>query len=166
MATLWIVGMMGSGKSTVAPLVAAALGRDALDTDDEVERVSDRSIDDWFAADPAGFRQAEAAVVARAAGADVVVACGGGVVLDEDSVGLMRETGVIVWLEAPARVLASRVGDGEGRPLLGPHPLARLEDVATLRRGAYEAAAHSRVDASADVESVTAGVIEAWKSFS
>ena len=77
MGTLWLVGMMGSGKTTVAQIVAASLNRPCVDTDTAVVASTGRSIDDWFATDVTGFREAERTAVLAVAGDDIVVACGG-----------------------------------------------------------------------------------------
>jgi len=101
-----------------------------------------------FAAEgEAGFRRWEAAVLAEAAGLEVVVACGGGIVVDPANVALMRRTGMVAWLAAPPEVLAARVADGSGRPLAGE---AGAEVAARLasREAAYAAAAHWRVEAA------------------
>ncbi len=122
---LFLVGMMGSGKSTVGRLCAAALDRPFVDLDAEVERLGGRSIADLFAAEGEdGFRRRESEALAgvAASGVPSVVACGGGVVLDAPNRGRLRSAGVVVWLDAPPPALAARLGRGEGRPLLGAAP--------------------------------------------
>ncbi|HLE39742.1 MAG TPA: shikimate kinase [Acidimicrobiia bacterium] len=163
MGTLWIVGMMGSGKTTVAGLVAAALGRPLVDTDETVVAATGRSIPDWFSADLDGFREAERAAVMAAAGRAVVVACGGGAVLDEGSVAAMRRSGLVVWLDVPVAALTERVGSGSGRPLLGEDPAHDLERIRTARLAAYRAAAHVTVPGTGGPGEMAEAVIAAWK---
>jgi len=158
--------MMGTGKSTVAPLVAERLHRAVIDTDAALESATGGSIGDWFAGDVAAFRAAERAVVVAAAGRDVVVACGGGVVLDPVAVAAMRSTGLVVCLEAPVAVLASRVGSGDGRPLLGAEPAAALALIGRERDPLYRAAAQVTVAASGEPDEVAEAVIAAWTSWS
>lgn len=166
MGTLWLIGMMGSGKTTVAALVGERLRRPVVDTDAVVAEQSGRSAGEWLVEDAAGFRAAEHHAVAAVAGAEVVVACGGGVVLDDASVATMRATGLVVWLEAPVEVLANRVGSGSGRPLLGADPAADLATIAAARRDRYRDAAHVAVAASGSPEDVAEEVMAAWASSS
>ncbi|MDX1692088.1 MAG: shikimate kinase, partial [Acidimicrobiia bacterium] len=117
MGTLWLVGMMGAGKTTVGWLVADRVGRPFVDLDDDVVAAAGSSIPDIFAMQgETAFRALEHAALMERAGSEAVVACGGGVVIDERNVARMRAEGVVVWLDAPAEVLRGRVGDGEGRP--------------------------------------------------
>lgn len=162
MATLWLVGMMGSGKSTVAPLVAAATGREWFDTDTEVATRSGVTVADLIATDEATFREAERAVVGSLAGRDAVVACGGGVVTDPDTVREMRDSGFVVLLDAPLDTLAARVGTGEGRPLLTGEVGGSLGRIASERQDLYRAAADAVVDAAGTPEQVADRVVMAW----
>jgi len=166
MGTLWLVGMMGSGKTTVAALVGERLRRPVVDTDAAVATESGRSVEAWLAQDPAGVRAAEHRAIAAVAGAEHVVACGGGVVLDDASVATMRATGLVVWLDAPVDALADRVGAGPGRPLLGADPEADLARIAAARQDRYRDAAHVVVAATGSPEDVAEAVMAAWASSS
>jgi shikimate kinase len=162
---IWLVGMMGAGKSAVGEAVAAATGSHHVDTDAEIERRSDSSISRLFetVGEPT-FRLFEAAVVAELAegGGDVVVSTGGGVVLEPASVEQMRASGQVVWLTAATGDLADRVGDGEGRPLLaGDDVEGSLGDLLARRAPLYEAAAHHRVTTTGrEPADIAAEVIE------
>jgi shikimate kinase len=147
-ATLWLVGMMGAGKTTVGRLVAVGAGVAFVDLDDDIEADAAVTIPEIFArsGEPA-FRRLEAAAVARVAGRRCVVATGGGVVTQPEATRRMRRSGLVVWLDAPAEVLAERVGDGWYRPMLaGEDPAGALASIAATRAAAYAAAAHHRVD--------------------
>ena len=163
MRTLWLVGMMGAGKSTVAPLVAARLGRIAIDIDRRVEESTGATVADLIARDESAFRRAEAEAVRAIAGSDVVASCGGGVVLDDGLVADMRSTGVVVWLDAPVEVLASR--GIEDRPLLAGDAGA-LRRLSRARDARYRAAAHAVVDADDTPDAVADRVVEAWSTSS
>ena len=141
---LWLIGMMGSGKTTVGRLVAARLGVAFRDTDTMVEEESGRSIPElWAEAGEAAFRAWERRAIAAAASSPAVVATGGGAVIDRSNVATMRRGGVVVWLTADPVTLAARIGDGAGRPLLaGGDPRASLALLAQQRAPWYEAAAH------------------------
>jgi shikimate kinase len=162
MGTIWLIGMMGAGKTTVAPLVAAQLGRDWVDTDRLVESRSGRGVVELFAEGEYVFRRAEAEAVRSLLGEPIVVACGGGVVLDEGLTESMRSGGFLVWLDAPPDALLTRIGAGAERPLLSADPAGALRRILEERRGRYEAAAHAVVETTAPPQEVAERVIEAW----
>jgi shikimate kinase len=75
-----------------------------------------------------------------------VIACGGGTIVDPENRRRLRSAGTVVWLRAPVEVLAARVGDGNGRPLLAADPRGALSRLASAREAAYEATADVIVD--------------------
>ena len=163
MATLWIIGMMGSGKSTVGPLVAAKLGMPFADLDDDIERATGRSVEELFAGGVDGFRATESEALGRRAGADAVVACGGGVVLRAVNVRAMRAGGGVALLSASVETLTERVNGGEGRPLLtGGAPHDRLRAIALEREASYAAAADVVIDTNGRSPAEIAGEVAAW----
>jgi shikimate kinase len=165
--TLWLVGMMGSGKTTIAPLVAGQLGVPWFDTDSEVEFVCDETIANLIERSVEGFRVAESQVIESLAGGDAVVACGGGAVTIPVNVATMRRSGVVVWLRARAETLTERVGDGSGRPLLGADPTANLRRIEHERQPMYRQASHVIVDCD-DVspQNVADEVVKVWMNAS
>jgi shikimate kinase len=106
---LYLVGMMGSGKSTAGRHLAEQLGYRFLDADSSIEQVAGRSIPELFASDgEAGFRDLEAAVLNQIASwHSLVVATGGGVVTRPENWGQMQQ-GVVIWLDAPDALLLER----------------------------------------------------------
>lgn len=163
---LWLVGMMGSGKTTVGQLVAGRRGTAFLDTDEMVVAATGRSVADiWADEGPASFRLHEKRAVAEAGRREAVVATGGGAVLDDDNVVAMRSTGYVVWLDARPQVLASRVAEAPLRPLLTGRadPEAALALIAEQRRSQYERAAHLRIEVEEiAAEEVADRVEAAW----
>ena len=162
---LVLIGLMGAGKTTVGAQCATRLGRRFVDTDDVVEATAGCSVAEIFSAEgEAGFRERERRAVADvcASPAPLVIACGGGAVLDPANRACLRARGVVVWLRAEPAVLAARVGSGEGRPLLSEHgAAATLERLDLLRAPAYEAAAHAAVDTGGrSVDEVATDVLE------
>ena len=146
---LVLIGMMGSGKSTVGRRLAARLGRPFVDTDRLVEKDAGRAVAEVFAEEgERGFRAREAAAVrAVAALRGQVVSVGGGAVLDPQNVTQLRSTGDLVWLAADPRELARRIVEGRGprRPIIdaSEDPVATVAELAASREGAYrEAATH------------------------
>ena len=115
-----LVGMMGSGKSETGRRLALVLGRRFLDCDALVEAAAGRSIPEIFEAEgEAGFRRRESETLAEvlSSAEPLVVATGGGVVTVAANRGLLAGA-VVCWLRARPEVLATRVSDGSGRPLL------------------------------------------------
>lgn len=159
-----LVGLSGSGKSTIAPLLASRLGYgDSVDLDRLIERRFGRSVDEIFAEDgEAAFRRAEADALAEAlAGPPVVIATGGGIVLQQDNRSLLRSRATVVWLRASPTHLAERLADTtEARPLLAGDAQFALDRLASEREALYSEVADLTVDVEGlDVASVLAEVI-------
>lgn len=108
---LYLIGLRGCGKSTVAPLVAELMGWQHADTDRQVEVLTGCSIADIFAHEgEAGFRQWETSVLqAYAQKGAYVLSLGGGAPIVTENRILMRETGRTVWLTAPTEILWQRI---------------------------------------------------------
>jgi shikimate kinase len=162
MKHLILIGLMGAGKSSVGSECANRLGRDFVDTDDIVVAMAGMPIEGIFAAggEPR-LREIERQAVADVCASPVplVIACGGGTVLDPDNRRRLRDSGVVVWLRVPVEVLAARVGDGASRPLLAGDPRGALARLAAAREAAYEATAQVVVDGDDSVDTVANRVL-------
>lgn len=115
-----LVGMMGSGKSTVGRRLAQRLHLPFLDSDTEIEKAANMTIPEIFATqgEPA-FRSGERRVIARLLhGPQAVIATGGGAFMDTETRDLIRARAISVWLKADADVLMRRVRRRANRPLL------------------------------------------------
>lgn len=146
-----LIGMMGSGKSTVGRLLAGALQRPFFDTDTLVELKAQLLIRQIFEQKgEAEFRRLEAEAVAEAAGGENrVIATGGGAVLNPANREALRRGGLVIWLDAePEELLTRALQQGKAsRPLLhGPDPLGTLYRLRQERAEAYGLAAHIRLD--------------------
>ncbi len=153
MSHLWLIGMMGSGKSTVGDLAAARRGCPFYDTDERVEAEAQMSIAEIFARfGEAEFRARERKAVAGIALQPAgIVATGGGVVLDPVNVATMRADGIVVLLSVDPDILVSRVVDGGERPLLSDGAEGAIHAIARERDEFYRAAADMTIDASGTV---------------
>jgi shikimate kinase len=165
---LVLVGLMGAGKTTVGARCADLLGRPFVDTDDLIVTRAAMPFDEiWRTGGEPRFRELERAVVADvcASPEPLVIASGGGAILDPDNRQRFRATGVVVWLRAPTAVLAARVGDGATRPLLaGGDPEGALARLGAARDDAYSAAADASVDTEdRAVDEVADAVLDAFK---
>ena len=138
--TITLVGLMGSGKSSVGKRLAQALDLPFRDADDEVETAAGRSIPEIFEqlGEPA-FRDGERRVIARLLeGPPIVLATGGGAFMNSETREIIKARSVSVGLKADLPVLAKRVARKDNRPLLtGKDPLAVLTEQAAVRYPAY-----------------------------
>jgi shikimate kinase len=161
---LYLVGMMGSGKSTAGRHLAQQLGYRFLDADSSLEQVAGRPIPEIFASEgEAGFRRLEAAVLNQIASwHSLVVATGGGVVTQPQNWGQLHQ-GVVIWLDAPEALLLERLrADPTPRPLMeAPDPAARLAELLEQRRPLYaQADLHIQQDGHPP-DQVAAQILEA-----
>ena len=138
---LVLVGLMGTGKTTVGRRVADRLGRPFHDSDEMIERATGRTVRQIFADDgePA-FRAIETEVLVEALADPVpsVIAAAGGVVLQEANRTALRDhAGRVVWLRADPALLVARVTSGAHRPLLDDDPAGTLARMHESREALY-----------------------------
>ena len=161
---LYLVGMMGSGKSSAGRHLAERLGYRFLDADSSIEQVAGRSIPELFASEgETGFRDLEAAVLNQIASwHSLVVATGGGVVTRPENWGQLQQ-GVVIWLDAPDALLLERLSaDPTPRPLMqSADPAARLAELMTQRRPLYAQADLHIVQDGRSADQVAEQVLEA-----
>ncbi len=169
-STIWLVGMMGAGKTTIGPLLAKRLGCAYVDSDCEVEKDCGVSLVELFRTQGEEiFRRHECAVIARLSGLPLVVALGGGAIAQPGAGTQLAETGRIVYLRTRPETLNARLAGGGERPLLaGCAPEERLARLRVLLadREPYYAAAHVIVDtdersAEEVVEQILGALVEA-----
>jgi shikimate kinase len=135
-----LVGMMGVGKSTVGRRLAARLGLDFVDADEEIEKAAGMSITEMFTRyGESHFRDGERRVIARLMdGMPKVIATGGGAFMQDDTRALILDRATAVWLDADIDILVDRVSRREGRPLLkGKDPRTVLTELASVRNPVY-----------------------------
>ena len=145
MSHIWLIGMMGSGKTTIGAIVAERLELPLVDTDGMVMERSGRTIPEIFDDSEEAFRNLEAGVVREVAdGPAAVISTGGGVVVDDRNVALMRSTGVTLLLDASIDELVARIGMDEHRPLYRSRE--SLIELKAERSALYAAACDHIVD--------------------
>jgi shikimate kinase len=168
---LVLIGYRGTGKSTVAKLLAERLGMEVVSLDQEIVRAAGQSIPDIVAEHGwPHFRDLESSVTARvAARHDLIIDAGGGVILREQNVEHLRRGGVLVWLRASVPVIVARIAGGSERPALtaGKTFTEEVDEVLRTRTPLYEAAAHHSVDTDASTpEQLAAEVAKIYRSAS
>ncbi len=151
---VYLVGMPGSGKSTVGPELARRLDVPFVELDAEIERVAGCSVREIFEREgESGFRAREAEALKEAAAVDPsVVSCGGGVVLEPANRVTLRASGEVVFLSVPLEELERRVEPGTDRPLIRHRE--DLERLYREREPLYREFAAHVVDASGSPEEV------------
>lgn len=162
MGHLWLAGMMGTGKTTVGALVAEHLQRPLVDTDTIVMESTGRTIPELFDASEWLFRAHErSAIVVAAAHDDAVVATGGGAVLDAANREVMRSSGTVVVLTAPAAEIIERIADQPGiRPLADD--VGAIERLMAERAAVYSDVADHQVDTAGKTPDRVAQEVLAW----
>jgi shikimate kinase len=146
---IFLVGLMGAGKTTVARQLARRLGKTFYDTDHEIERRTGVRVQVIFEIEgEPGFRAREAQMVdSLTALQDVVLGTGGGVVLKPENRALLAARGFVIYLRAQPRDLYQRTRHDKSRPLLATDdPLARLEELQRVRDPLYREVADLIVD--------------------
>jgi shikimate kinase len=146
---IYLVGLMGAGKTSVGRVLAKRLHKRFVDSDHEIEHRTGVRIPVIFEIEgEPGFRKRESSVVQELAQSpDIVLATGGGVVLDADNRRLLRSTGTVVYLRAAPSELWLRTRHDRNRPLLHTaDPLAKLEELHRHRDPLYRECAHLIVD--------------------
>ena len=146
---LVLVGMMGSGKTTVGRELAARLGWSFLDSDSLVEASTGATVAELFATrGEDAFRAEEARVLEETLSSDVpaVVSAAGGTVLDPANRALLAGPPIVVWLRADPATLTARIAPGGHRPLLGEDHATALAQLDAVRRPLYEEVADVVVD--------------------
>ncbi len=157
---IYLVGLMGAGKTTVGRQLAKRLGRQFYDSDHEIVQRTGVPIPTIFEIEgEEGFRRREMQAIAElTAGAEIVLATGGGVVLNPENRARLHDTGWVVYLNVPPALLFDRTRHDRNRPLLRvSDPLAKLEELHRQRDPLYRETAHTIVEGS---QLVASGIVQ------
>jgi shikimate kinase len=154
-----LIGFMGSGKSTIGPLLAEALGEEFIDLDNVVTEEVGKTVGEIFAEEgEAAWRQLERkALKVSLSGRRVVLSCGGGIVLDSENRKLLKDRCLTVYLQVSPEVILERLRGDTGRPLLDVgEPEAELRRLYSERLPIYETAADITVSTDKKTPAVLA----------
>ncbi|MEE8335754.1 MAG: shikimate kinase [Candidatus Neomarinimicrobiota bacterium] len=146
---IYLIGMMGSGKTRIGKILAKNTLKTFINLDTEIETFSGDSISTIFAEKgQAFFREIEKTMLGKSALIPkAVISTGGGIILDKDNRELMRNTGLAVYLKTELKVLLERLKNSRSRPLLegGNLPL-NLKKIMQSRQKYYEETAHVTIE--------------------
>ena len=163
---LYLVGFMGTGKTTVGRAVGQKLGFNVLDSDHEIERLQGKTIPDIFAQDgePA-FRAMEREFIDHGHPAErTLIACGGGLVVQPDMLPRLKSKGVVVCLHASLDTILQRTARHRNRPLLAvDNPEERIRTLYAAREPIYKQSGTVILTDSRPLHDIVAHVIRAWK---
>lgn len=161
---LVLVGMMGAGKTTVGRRLAGRLDRAFLDSDEEIEKASNMSVEDMFLTrGEAEFRAGESRVIARILKEkDIVLATGGGAFINTETRALIKSMAVSVWIKAEFELLFARVSRRSNRPLLKTeNPRATLQALIDKRYPVYAEADVTVISRDVPQDVVAAAIVDA-----
>lgn len=163
---LYLVGFMGTGKTTVGRTVAQKLGFVLVDSDHEIERQQGKTIADIFAQDgePA-FRAMEREFITNGHAAErTVVACGGGLVIQPGMLALLKSKGVVVCLHASIESILARTARQRSRPLLNVEdPEQRVRTLYAQREPIYKQSGTVILTDSRSLNDIVSHVTRAWR---
>ncbi|MEA5553925.1 shikimate kinase [Anabaena cylindrica UHCC 0172] len=161
---LYLIGMMGVGKTTVGRLLAKELGYGFLDTDDVIVKAAGKSINEIFVDEgEAEFRRLESDVLAQVcAYTKLTIATGGGIVLRRENWGYLHH-GLIIWLDAPVEILLNRLAEDDTRPLLQDSDLeGKLLSLLEQRQSLYsQADLHITITTAQTPEQIVTCILDA-----
>lgn len=161
--SLFLIGMMGAGKTTVGQILATRLNYRFFDTDAVIEQATGRSISNIFATDgEAAFRQVESQVLAELSTyTKLVIATGGGIVLQQMNWSYLRH-GLMIWLDVPVEQLYDRLKTDTSRPLLQQeNPQHILQTLLDQRHALYaQADLHIRIGKTETPEQISDRILQ------
>ncbi|MBE7558178.1 shikimate kinase [bacterium] len=162
---LVLIGYRGTGKSSVARVLAERMRRPVRSSDEELIARAGMSIPDFVAANGWDrFRDLEEEIIAElCAQPGIILDCGGGVVLRAANRQALRRTGRVVWLKASPGVIRARIADKADRPSLTGKPfLEEITEVLAAREPLYRETAHWTLDGDPLTVEAMAQAILAW----
>lgn len=162
-----LIGYRGTGKSTVGRIIADRCRMRIVSTDEQIVVRAGKSIPEIVAESGwDAFRDIEAIVVAEVASMDsIIIDAGGGVIIRQKNVDILRKSGIIFWLTAAIPTIAKRIYDDTERPSLTGNKsfIEEIEEVLKVREPLYRSAAHHIIDTEGRTpEDVAADIINKW----
>lgn len=163
---LYLVGFMGTGKTTVGRAVAQKIGFQVLDSDHEIERQQKKTIPEIFGHDgePA-FRAMEREFIEHGHPAErTLIACGGGLVVQPGMLALLKSKGVVICLHASLETILERTGRHRNRPLLAvDDPEARVRTLYAVREPIYKRSGTVILTDARPLQEIVPHVVRAWR---
>ncbi len=160
-----LIGLMGSGKTTIGKYLAQKTGMGFIDTDELIIQKAQKPISKIFEDEgELHFRDLESEVIEEASQkSGYVISTGGGAVLRDENVEILQKTGILFYLEASAEELYARVKDDPSRPLLrGDNPVNILRRLLIARKPFYGKADFKIITENRTLEEVSKQILELY----
>jgi shikimate kinase len=149
MEAIYLIGFMGSGKTTVSQELAKRLAAAVYDTDQEIVNIAGRTINEIFETDgEEKFRDMESEVLHSMPLVNGVIATGGGIICSKKNRGFLKEKKNVVFLNADFSNILERLNDDESRPLFSNTNIEAAKKLYNLRLPLYRESAYMEIDTS------------------
>lgn len=147
MKPIYLIGFMGSGKTTVGKALGEQWDIPVFDTDEEIVKKQKMSINEIFEnIGEKGFRKLETDMLTSLSSSDCIIMTGGGIILKEINVQYMRENGTVIFLKTTIAEILRRLEQDQTRPLLKGDKKKNALELFERRKDLYQAAAHIIID--------------------
>ena len=145
---IYFIGYRGTGKSTLGKKVAKALGKEFVDLDEIIVRIAGKKIPQIFSeSGEEKFREYETRALEEFNGKEFVVACGGGIIVKEQNIPILKSNGVVCLLKLSPEEIHKRINGDSNRPsLTGKTPFEEIKFLLEKRREGYEQAKDFEID--------------------
>lgn len=165
MKRIYLIGFMGSGKTTIGKAIGLRLNLPVFDTDQEISCSTGKTINDIFEeSGEAGFRLLEAECLKKLPNVDSIITTGGGIILREENRKWMRQNGLVIYLEASPADILNRLKGDQTRPLLKEDKEFKVAKILEERMPLYLEAANFTFNTSnKPVEAIVNEVLERLK---
>ncbi len=160
---IYLVGFMGTGKTSVAKVLAKRLSRKFIEMDEAIEKREKRPITEIFRINGEDyFRRVEKEIVEDISKKNnLAVSCGGGVVLDKDNIKNLKKSGIVICLWANPDVIYKRIRGQSHRPLLNvDHPGERIKELLDARKTFYDKADYKIDTSNLTIQEATGEIIK------
>lgn len=158
MTNIVLIGMPGSGKSTIGFLLSRKLKMNFIDMDDYIEKREQKTIKELFAVSEECFRDAETKCSEELSKLDnCVIAAGGGIIKRKENISLLKQSSIIIFINRPAKDIASDI-DMSTRPLL-KDGIKRLYDLYDERIDLYKSYCDVEVDNSREISETVSEIV-------
>jgi shikimate kinase len=166
MKSIYLIGFMGSGKTTIGKALSLSLNVPVIDSDEEISRQAGKTISEIFDAEgEAAFRLLEAECLRNLPVEDSIITTGGGIILREENRIWMRENGVVIFLDASPNEILKRLEGDKTRPLLIGDKEAKVVKILSERLLLYVDTANLIIETTGkSVEAIVKELVQRLKA--
>ncbi|GGE46691.1 shikimate kinase [Pullulanibacillus camelliae] len=156
MNTIFLIGFMGAGKTTIGKNLSQRLSMNVVDTDDMIEKVCQKTINDIFKEEgEEAFRHHESTILKELSWPETIVTTGGGIIKNPENRQFMHQQGIVIYLHTDPRVVLERTADDDSRPLLAQNRKQRITRLLNERLPQYLEADYTVNTSMKSVDTIT-----------